>query len=416
MNRYRLTAYGALGLPLAMAMMPIYMISPKFYGETIGLDLAIVGVILFATRLLDTAQDPFLGRMVDHFQTKRFGWVYIVALASVLLAVSFILLFSPPAWSTLGVSGWLIVCLVALYAAHSLLSICYITWGTRLSDEPLVRSRVVAWREGLGLVGVVLASVIPVVLVESVGARSGYQSFAWIFSLILLVCVCVTLLWSPRPERHDLKQGSNWKKALEDRSVRQIFFFYLLNAISVAIPATLVLFFIDDVVQRPQDAGIFLAAYFVAGIVTLPGWVALADRIGKRFAWLIGSGIAAAALAGASAVGAGDVLLYGLVCVAAGTALGADLALPASMLADAIPSAQRQNTGLYIGVWVLIGKLALAVAAGVTLPTLSFFDYQPGVPASVAPLITLYVFLPIVFKFAAAAVLILFVSPARANP
>jgi hypothetical protein len=28
----------------------------------------------------------------------------------------------------------------------------------------------------------------------------------------------------------------------------------------------------------------------------------------------------------------------------------------------------------------------------------------------------LYVFLPIVFKFAAAAVLILFVSPARANP
>jgi Na+/melibiose symporter-like transporter len=261
-----------------------------------------------------------------------------------------------------------------------------------------------------------LASVIPVVLVESVGARSGYQSFAWIFSLILLVCVCVTLLWSPRPERHDLKQGSNWKKALEDHSVRRIFFFYLLNAISVAIPATLVLFFIDDVVQRPQDAGIFLAAYFVAGIVTLPGWVALADRIGKRFAWLIGSGIAAAALAGASAVGAGDVLLYGLVCVAAGTALGADLALPASMLADAIPSAQRQNTGLYIGVWVLIGKLALAVAAGLTLPTLSFFDYQPGVPASVAPLITLYVFLPIVFKFAAAAVLILFVSPARANP
>jgi len=110
------------------------------------------------------------------------------------------------------------------------------------------------------------------------------------------------------------------------------------------------------------------------------------------------------------------VLLYGIVCVAAGTALGADLALPAAMLADVIPSAQRQNTGLYIGVWVLIGKLALAVAAGVTLPTLSFFNYQPGVLGSVTPLVTLYVLLPIVFKFAATAILFRVAPTARANP
>lgn len=405
MSPFRLAAYGALGLPLAMAMMPIYMISPKYYGENLGLNLVSLGAILFLTRLLDTAQDPFLGRIVDSFQAKRFGWPIITVLASILLAISFVLLFSPPDWSELGLMAWLTCCLIALYAAHSLLNICYVTWGTRLSDEPLVRSRVVAWREGLGLLGVVCASVLPVALVEHFGAGVGYKAFAYGFSATLFAALAITLLWTPRPLDRVMIASAGWRTALGYRPVRRVFHFFLLNAVAVAVPATLVLFFIGDIVQRPQEAGLFLALYFLAGLIALPCWVALADRIGKRSAWLVGSALAATALFGASAVGEGDVLLYSLVCLAAGAALGADLALPTAMLADVIPTEQRHNTGLYVGIWVLIGKLALAIAAGVTLPLLGWFDYQPGVPTTAAPLMYLYVCFPIALKAVAAVVL-----------
>ena len=412
MSPYRLAAYGALGLPLAMALMPIYMISPKYYGENLGLNLAALGAILFCTRLLDTAQDPFLGRVVDAFQASRVGWSVLSVFGCILLALSFVLLFSPPDWSHLGLMVWLTCCLVLLYAAHSLLSICYVTWGTRLSDEPLVRSRVVAWREGLGLIGVILASVVPVVLVEEYGAGPGYRLFAYLFAATLLIGLATTLLWSPRPKEKLTALTAGWRAALAYRPVRQVYGFYLLNAVAVAVPATLVLFFISDVVQRPKDAGLFLGAYFIAGLLALPLWVALADRYGKRLAWLSGSVLAALALFGASVVGEGDVWLYGIVCLIAGGALGADLALPGAMLADAIPKEQRHNTGLYIGVWVLLGKLALAIAAGVTLPLLSWFDYQPGIPATATPLIALYVGLPIFLKAIAAAVLLRFPPPA----
>jgi Na+/melibiose symporter-like transporter len=395
-----------------MALMPIYMISPKYYGENLGLNLAALGAILFCTRLLDTAQDPFLGRVVDAFQASRFGWPVLSVFGSILLALSFVLLFSPPDWSHLGLMVWLTCCLVLLYAAHSLLSICYVTWGTRLSDEPLVRSRVVAWREGLGLIGVILASVVPVVLVEEYGAGPGYRLFAYLFAATLLIGLATTLLWSPRPKEKLTALTAGWRAALAYRPVRQVYGFYLLNAVAVAVPATLVLFFISDVVQRPKDAGLFLGAYFIAGLLALPLWVALADRYGKRLAWLSGSVLAALALFGASVVGEGDVWLYGIVCLIAGGALGADLALPGAMLADAIPKEQRHNTGLYIGVWVLLGKLALAIAAGVTLPLLSWFDYQPGIPATATPLIALYVGLPIFLKAIAAAVLLRFPPPA----
>ena len=61
--------------------------------------------------------------------------------------VGFVLLFTPPEWSKLGLLGWLALSLLLVYFAHSLLSICYLTWGARLTDEVSQRSRVTASRE-----------------------------------------------------------------------------------------------------------------------------------------------------------------------------------------------------------------------------------------------------------------------------
>jgi Na+/melibiose symporter-like transporter len=182
--------------------------------------------------------------------------------------------------------------------------------------------------------------------------------------------------------------------------------FYLFNAISVAIPATLVLFFIDDVVQAPQQAGMFLGIYFLAGMLTLPLWVALSDRIGKARAWVLGSVLAGCSLMFSGWVGSGDVVAYSLICLMSGAALGADVALPPAMLADAIPEQNRKSTGLYFGIWVLISKFALALAAGLALPSLKLFGYVPGQFQTTVALTALYVFLPIVFKGIAILVLL----------
>lgn len=400
-----LAAYAALGLPLAMAMLPIYMISPKFYGDGLGVDLAALGAVLFLTRMLDTIQDPFLGRVVDAYQRKRHGWRMLMLAAGVLLALGFVMLFTPPEWSGSGLLVWLTLCLLIVYFAHSLLSICYLTWGARLTDDVSERSRVTAWREAFGLIGVVVASVLPTFWVADWGPRQGYQWFAWVFVAVLVAGLLTTLFIAPSPKISVVGTLEGWRAALAPLAVRKVMWFYLFNAISVAIPATLVLFFIDDVVQAPQQAGLFLGVYFLAGMLTLPLWVALSDRIGKANAWVLGSVLAAASLLSASLIGAGDVVGFALICFASGTALGADVALPPAMLADAIPEDKRRSTGLYFGIWVLISKFALALAAGLALPGLKVFGYMPGQAQTVSGLIALYVFLPIIFKVGAIAVL-----------
>ncbi len=401
-----LVAYAALGLPLAMAMLPIYMISPKFYGDNLGIDLAALGAVLFLTRLFDTIQDPFLGRVVDSVQRKRYGWALLMVASGVVLALGFVLLFTPPPWSKVGLIAWLTLCLLLVYFAHSLLSICYLTWGARLTDDVTQRSRVTAWREAFGLVGVVVASVLPTFWVADWGPRQGYQVFAWVFVAILVLGLLTTLRWAPKPQISIAGTLQGWRAALKPPAVRLVMWFYLFNAISVAIPATLVLFFIDDVVQAPQQAGMFLGIYFLAGMLTLPLWVALSDRIGKARAWLLGSVFAGCSLIFSGWVGSGDVMAYSLICLMSGTALGADVALPPAMLADAIPEQNRKSTGLYFGIWVLISKFALALAAGLALPSLKLFGYVPGQFQTTIALTALYVCLPIVFKGIAILVLL----------
>ncbi len=56
-----LVAYGALGLPLAFAALPIYVHVPRLYTEGLDLSLALVGAVLLAARIVDAVTDPLIG-------------------------------------------------------------------------------------------------------------------------------------------------------------------------------------------------------------------------------------------------------------------------------------------------------------------------------------------------------------------
>ena len=57
-------AYGVLGLPLAMAALPVYVHVPHLYAGA-GVNLTLLGVLLLAARLLDAGMDPLLGWWSD---------------------------------------------------------------------------------------------------------------------------------------------------------------------------------------------------------------------------------------------------------------------------------------------------------------------------------------------------------------
>ncbi len=87
----RTAAYGLFAMPLAMAALPLYVHLPKFYGGTLGVDLALLGAVLLVLRLADGLVDPLLGVWSDRLPSRRAA----VALSAPILAVGMIALFMP---------------------------------------------------------------------------------------------------------------------------------------------------------------------------------------------------------------------------------------------------------------------------------------------------------------------------------
>ena len=400
----QLLAYALLGAPLAMAALPVYVLAPKLYGDELGMSLGLLGVVLFGARLVDTLQDPWLGRVVDRWQRR--GWSGLLGFGTLGLALGFVALFSPPALGEAGLAWWLAVSLVLAYTAHSLINVCYLAWGARLSDDPRQRSRITGWREAFGLAGVLLASVLPLLLAQYLPVPLARSAFSALFVLLLLLGVAALLWRAPLPNVVARVDEFDWWLPWRNAAFSRLALVFLLNGLALSIAATLALFFIADVIRLPQWGGAFLALYFVGGALCLPLWVWLGNRIGKPAAWLLSMGLGCLAFVWAALLGAGDGWQYACVCLLSGLALGADLALPPALLADVIPPQQRGATGSYFGYWSLLAKLSLALAAGLALPLLALLDYQPGGSSGLAALSWVYALLPCGLKCLAAALLL----------
>jgi Na+/melibiose symporter-like transporter len=398
--------YGALGLPLAMAALPLYVHLPQRYAQA-GLSLELLGGLLLAARLADAGVDPLLGAWTDRMPRRGLP----LALALAMLAGGLFGLMHPPAQ---GAAAWLLLFMLLTFFGFSLATIVHQSWGTEVGGTAAGRTRLTASREGFGLLGILLAAALPGLL--SADLARGLSLLAWIYPLLVLGAALLAWRGAPAlprraamaaPARLAAGMGQAWRNP---RFARLLAVF-AVNGIAGALPATLVLFFIADVLQAPQWSGPLLALYFLAGALGLPLWVRLARRLGRMRAWPLGMLLAVAAFTGALGIGAGDVKLFALVCLLSGLALGADLALPAALLADIAEAdaSKRQapgaGAGAYFGWWNLVAKLNLALAAGIALPALAWLGYQPGGtgPAARSALTIAYCLLPLALKLLAAA-------------
>ncbi len=409
-----LARLGLPALPLAFVALPLYMFWPHHMATQFGVSLGVLGGMLFLARAFDALTDPAIGLWVDRLFAR--GAQKVLRLSLVIgfaLSVSFVLLFFPQ-WllgQTMTMEALLLlssVLLVVGYAAYSFLSIALQTWGARMGGDTLARSRLVAWREGLALVGVILASVVPTwlglhVLVSAFVLLLGLSLWAW---------------WlAPRPTSVDSPEATSrgfwiglagpWGHA----GFRRLLLVFMLNGIASAIPATLILFFVQDRLQLPPDSQmVFLGAYFLSAAVSFPVWLRLIRAMGLRRAWLLGMGLAVAVFVWTLALGAGDETAFIWVCVLSGLALGADLVVPGALLNGLLSEdgpAQQTQAGAYLGWWQVATKLNLALAAGLALPLLNLLGYTPGTqdaPALLA-LSWAYALVPCLLKSLAAGVL-----------
>ena len=374
-------AYGLLGLPLAFVALPVYVHLPNLYAQQYGVPLAALGAVLLLSRSIDAVVDPWLGRWGDKLYRHSWQAVWLAAvLLALAVALGFAALFFPPAaaLSLTGLLVWVGVALTLSHLAYSGLGILHQAWAARQGGGGIAQSRWVAWREGFALMGVLLASALPALwgwgptsALLVLMLALGLFFWRWVARSALALTIAVVpghavgSLWQP------------WQHA----GFRRLLMVFMLNGLASAVPATLVLFFVQDLLQAPKAMEpLFLGLYFAAGGLSFPLWLKVIDRIGLLRTWATGMALSVLAFVSVVTLGVGDTTGFLLVCALSGMALGADLTVPGALLNQLIDRCgERGRTdGAFMGWWNLATKLNLALAAGLSLPLLGLWGYAPG--------------------------------------
>ena len=409
-----LLSFGSISMPVSLLAIGLFMFLPTVYSTNSGISMQDVGLIIFATRLWDFVTDPLVGWLSDKTRSRfgrRIPWM---TLAWLPLSISAYKLFLPPP----GVgASYLAFWSFLLFFSGTSLFMPYTAMGAELSTSYHQRSRIFAFRHIFAVLGTFTAA-----LLFWFASRQGVvdpeadalKLIAWVGLALLPVTLVATLLKAREPPIDDTsaRDDIRWKDGVRimfgNRTYLRILGCYLCNGIANALPVTLLFFFVRSVLEAPEWTPRILALYFAAAICGTPLWLFFANRFGKHRSWCIALLLAAGTLVFVPFFGAGDVYWFLVIALIVGLTLGADLAMPAAMLADVVDQdvleTGRQRTGMYFAVWAMAAKLAAAAAVGVSFPILDWVGFVPDMYNEAGALLVLAILFglcPVVFKLLA---------------
>jgi Na+/melibiose symporter-like transporter len=410
LSRVRLACFASPQLPLAALSVPITTYLPPYYAGELGLGLAAVGAVFFATKIWDMAIDPLLGALSDRLPAglgrRRLGMLMgspLVLLAGVLLFFPEAVLDAPPDRVYLGVG------LAAVYVGFTLMVLSHLAWGAELTTDYHQRSRIQGALHLLQLIGMVLVLAAPAAIEQLGGSASDRQkveAMGW-FLVALLPVSLLLALWAATEVPSAPQPRIGLRRALEilatNRPLARILIADLMVSLPGAIRASLYVFFMLQIIESREWVSLIMLSYFLAGPIAVPLWLRISRRIGKHRAMAWGVLLHVVVTLGYLLAGSGDVVLFALLFFASGLvyagtpfllrAITADLAE-----ADTLASGQ-QRTGLYYALITLTQKFGYAFGVGLGYPLLAWIGFSPqgeNSGAALAGLRYLYVFIPVV--------------------
>lgn len=429
-----LLAYSAPSLAFSILIVPVSAILPTLYAKERGVDLAVIGVILFAARAFDAISDPVIGYLSDRtaqrwYHARR---IWIVCGAALILPACWFL-FTPP--ENAG-AAYFAVWSFALYVAWTMVMIPYTAWGAELSRDYHERSRIAAGRLIFAEAGGFLFLGAPILLAlfglaattEMTLDIMRYVGMALFIVLPLALIPLVSLV--PRGDAASVigvtpkGLGDALVAIRRNKPLQAFLSIFLISEIGYGIFVTLLFLFIDSYLGIGAKVSVILVSAMACSLVSLPFWAYVIRRVGKIRAWatswvLTGFSFFPFLLVPAGPEGFVPFLVF--ICISSFVNSAGMIAGP-SVLGDIVDFETLRSgsyrAGNFFALHALCVKVVVAAASGIAFVLLDLFNYsvtEPETNDSVANagLLFTFVVLPACFRFIAVFVLLKFPIDAR---
>ena len=388
--------YSLPSIPLAAAQIAVYIAVPAIYSKIAAVGIGITGLVIMISRVIDMITDPILGTYLDRM-VEKIGWKFWLLIGFPLISIGIFILFNP---------------LDGLEIFSLLLGVIFVTlgwtffsipwWGIGIAisnSNSNDRFKVVSFRELLTIPGVILG-----LFLIHFSNISG--EIFLIISILFLSPLFIKKI--PIPNISNKKGTSyflNIKNLFKNNSnFKYLCLSYFFIGLSNGVTSILFILFVEFIIGgSPQN---FLSIYFISAFMGLPFVYMLASKYNKKRIWTSFIILACICFLPVVFLSNNSTTLFMVICIISGFCLSADLIIPSSIQADIIYKEQQQNKNVLVGkiysVWSFIQKLSLALSAGVCLPLLGYFGFNPSeVNTQLLPLSFAYGIIPIILRIPA---------------
>jgi GPH family glycoside/pentoside/hexuronide:cation symporter len=364
----------------------------KFATDVLLIAPAAMGTIFGLSRIWDAISDPIAGYLSDrtqHRSGRRRPWIF----ASIFpIGLAYWMAWSPPASLTgTSLTLWMAVGVFGFYSAMTIFIVPHMSLGAELTSDYHDRSRIFGSRHVGWTIGSILALVGMNFLIqaESVSVEAS-RSTASQLGLGTAVATAVLVGWAAlrlreRPEF----QGRGAERPFEafadvwkNPHARLLLVVTLVENLGAATIGILTLYIAQYVVGTPHLAPLFILCYMVPSFASVPLWIPISRRVGKKQLWMSSMVLTAFSFGGMFFLGEGDTVLISALAVSAGLAAGAGGTIAPSIQADVIDydeymTGQRKE-GSYFAAWNFVFKASFGVTLMLTGYVLELSGFVPN--------------------------------------
>ena len=399
--------YSLPAFAFAIPTFPVMVFLPALYSEVYGLEIATIGIILFAAKLIDITTDPLMGWVNDKNFFSRKIWLIIGGLLSGIALYKLFKVNEIPG------NEHLLIWIVVLYTGWTIFQIPYLSIGYNLEGNYHKRTRLSASREFFVLLGLFSSLLLPIILnVDNVELVSKLVDLAIISGFVGLLFFTIYIK-DERSNKQNIFSGINFKNIYKNNKISRLIFVWFLNTLANVFPMVLFVFYVSYILGGDDyDRQITLFYYFLFAVLGVPFWTFLSKKTNKVLAWRISLIISALIFLFVIFLDEGDLNLFIIISCLTGLCLGADLLLPMSIQADLIDHHRMKfnedMSGVMFSILTFLNKLSFALASIFIFGVLGLLNFDANETVSRDSkifIILSYAIIPVILKIVSAFLL-----------
>ena len=288
--------YGAaeLGAMGAEILVRVYLL--KFYTDTVGLRPDLAGYAVALGVLWDAVTDPLMGVISDRSKWRWGRRIPFMLVGAFVLPLALYLLFHPPELDDqMARFLYLVATYMFFNTALTILAVPHAAFAGDMTNDGDQRMQLFGYRLFAGNLGLVTGTVLPGLFAAMATGGVPESETSWVMGLVIVVTSLMCVLTTRRfdkPARTVASKGVGIRprvRYMANKAFLILFTAYFIATVGLTINSSLALYYytyrllLDDATVN----GI-IAFFVVIFCLSIPMWVLIARRTGKKKALVCG--------------------------------------------------------------------------------------------------------------------------------